>query len=142
VCAGAPTHAVFSHSYAVSDMAKSIHGRYPWNAFCGKSTSAYETNYRHHLLYALHLYQRQRDRTRQLLVASMENPKASRAFHPLTRVIPPPQPSPRTLPSLPCQHTRALTKAFPLAGREHRSCSQRVAEVPEARGGLGMAKVL
>ena len=65
-------------------MARERHKRYPSNAFCGTSDLAYETNYRHHLLYALHLHQRRRG---NLLVASMENPEADRQLHPLTRCV-------------------------------------------------------
>lgn len=64
-------------------MAKAIHGRDADNAMCGGTRLCYETNLRHHYLYALHLFQQARGE-HQLLVTSMENPQAGRQYHPLT----------------------------------------------------------
>ena len=72
-----------------TDIAKSSHHRHSWNAYSGQSKDSYYTNLRQNYLYALHLFQASRgDPSKQLLVVSMENPKATRQFHPLTINVP------------------------------------------------------
>ena len=66
-----------------TDLAKSSSQRHPCNAFAGTSISAYDTNLRHHLLVAFHLFLH-REGSTEHCIRSAENPKASRQYHPLT----------------------------------------------------------